>query len=65
MRMRIREVRAESIVNFGTCDGIQLIMSRFSHHKAAGQNCEDDAGFRAFFEESFSICVSTIRINAR
>jgi hypothetical protein len=53
---------------WGACDGLRLIMSRFSHDEAPSKNCKDNAGLHAAhasFEESFSVCISTIRSNAR
>lgn len=53
---------------WGACHGLRLIMSRFSHDEAPSENCKDNAGIHAahaFFEESFSVCISTIRSNAR
>jgi hypothetical protein len=49
---------------WGACDGLRLIMSRFSHDEAPSENCKDNAGLHAAhasFEESLSLCISTIR----
>lgn len=49
---------------WGACHGLRLIMSRFSHDEAPSKNCKDNAGLHAAhasFEESLSVCISTIR----
>jgi len=53
---------------WGACDGLRLIMSRFSHDEAPSENCKDNAGLHvahASFEESIPVCISKIRSNAR